>query len=317
MLPKPIVGQVGSPARYQARRASPTVAQATVGPVASAFFRKNSSKEAWTNGKKLNSVVQLAFDRAISSVKLSLEQMHTSMAGKTSLIMFTLEGPLIDLCRIDSKYNSTSRKFENLTHRSCKDLLRTPICNPDQADDLERLPLERMYLYYPLHSTNHLAAFLTSQMEQAHYLEESPVAFLRNHAGRELAGQLSEFKLGMYQIIQGYCQSDADKGHITKWAYFARFFHSMWNRAFALGSFADFSAVALTQEFGFGGYNRDPSTIPEAQRGPELVAALRMLHCVCPVCFELGSTMSFCNNCMFATSPPKRPPSTKWTTLPA
>ena len=307
MLPKPVIGQVGSPARYQVRRAVSTVAQTAIGPVSSTFFRKNSAKDAWTNGKKLNSVVQLAFDRAISSVKLSLEQMHTSMAGRSSLVMFTLQGPLIDLSRTDAKFNSTSQKYQNLTHRSPKDLLRAPICNPDQADDLERVPLERMYLYYPLHSTNHLAAFLTSQMDQAHYLEESPVAFLRNFTGRDLAGHLSEFKLGMNQIVQGYCQSDADKGHITKWAYFARFFLTMWNRAFALGSFAEFSAVALTQEFGFGGFNRDPSTIPEAQRGPELVAALRMLHCVCPVCFEWGSTLSFCNNCMFATTPPKRP----------
>ena len=307
--PKPIPGVAGSPSRMRALPRQP-IAAATLQSAALAahpFFRRNLSKDSWTRGKKLVQVVEIALKRSLTTVKLSIEAMHGIMASKSSLVMFTFQGPIVDLCRVDAKYNVTAQRFENLTKRSVKDLLRVPVCNPDLSVELEYMAMERWYPYYPLHSPNHLTAFLTSQLEQAHYLSDSPVAFLKKYEGRVLASHLAEFKLGMNQIAQGYRLSDSDKGHITKWAYYARFFLTMWNRAFALGSFADFSAAALMQEFHLGGYNRDPSTIPTDVGGLELIAALRMLHCVCPVCYEWGSTLSFCNNCMFSTSPPKRP----------
>ena len=262
------------------------------------FFVSSPDAAAWASGPLLLNVLATTLARATSPRVPGIDDLQQLMNG-SGLFLCTLAGPLIDLNRVDAKFLASTRRYENKYKYRGNALLKTKVCNPDGSAELALLASDALYPYFPLHSPNHLLAFISSQILAVFQSSSSQVAFVRKSDPFTLASQLQEFKFGVRLILDGYRASTLDPSHITKWAYYARFVFTMWNRAFAVGSFAGCSSAALQSAWMHGGFNRNPDLIPLDRKGPELLAALRFLHCVCPHCFEWGSISSFCNNCMF------------------
>ena len=257
------------------------------------FFREDAP--TWTKGERYREAVSKCLLLANSDLLPGLEDLQSLMSGRIVWV-FTLLGHLIDL---------GSRDRDPPARRLRSELNRIQIYDPDPESDLISPRNDLLFQFFPFQSPIHWTEFLKSQVRQAFEQNDSPITFIRDTNLRDLVDQLRSFQYGMECILQACCPSDEDAYYLVRWAHFAGFALMVWNRSFSRGSFP--SSSELNREWHSSALLRfDPALISPDRVGSEFLAALRVMHSICPVCWSWGFSESFCRRCMFSSSPGSR-----------